>query len=109
MGQAASAAGQRKLGAPVANNFGAETLAPLLRLEPAAQPGAGDIVAAPSSSARRDFQAAVGTAGEPNNEQMKNLFQRASRDFAEAANYAHVSFLSLASSGVFAWPCSLVP
>ena len=132
-GQAASAVGQRQPEGPVVNNSGAETPAPLLRLEPAAQPGAGSIVAAPSSLARWDYQpgtlarlsrqwdetnraavanssqAAVATAGEPNSEQMHNLFQRASRDFAEAAHYAHVSFLSLISFGVFAWPYSLVP
>ena len=77
----------------------------------------------PSSSARRDYQpgtlarlsqqwdetnraavtegpttadglVAVAPAGEPNSELMLHLFQRASRDFTAAANYARVSFFS---------------
>ena len=55
-GQAAPAAGQRQPEGPAINNFGAETLAPLLQLERATQPGAGSIVVAPSSSAHRDYQ-----------------------------------------------------
>ena len=51
-----------------------------------------------------DGQAALAPAGEPNSEKMHNLFQRDSQDFAAAASYAQVNFLTLISAGVFAWP-----
>ena len=55
-GRAAPAAGQGQPDGPAVNNSGAEMSAPLLQQGPAAQPGAGDIVVAQSSSARRDYQ-----------------------------------------------------